>query len=228
MDKYLNVMNQTALAEFGSALEMLAACKKATKASTAFGYFQHAKDEFIHVNTFLEIMANHGKKIPSEIARIYRFNSNSLINNGYVSNNGYLIETMKLKDFIAYVYTNELLAKESFEEILDLVNPSSVESKYIKQIMNDELRHHGLAKKHFLKYYPLLQPWQLRLYKLREIIKNKGRKLYDKNLKILDKLLTPLYFSMAFIVGRIILFINLNEFKRKDKNLMEINPKSII
>ena len=40
--------------------------------------------------------------------------------------------------------------------------------------MKRELRHHGLAKKYFLKYYPRLQPWQLRAYKLRETIKNKG------------------------------------------------------
>ena len=48
---------------------------------------------------------------------------------------------MILKDFIAYVYTNELLAKESFERILSLVSSNSNDKMKIKQIMNDELRH---------------------------------------------------------------------------------------
>ena len=110
---------------------------------------------------------------------------------GYVSSKGYLYERMLVKDFIAYVYTNELLAKESFEGILKIVSSSKDDKLKLKQIMTDELRHHGLAEKHFLKYYPRLQPWQLMLYRFRETVKNKGRKFYDKNLRFLDKVLSP-------------------------------------
>ena len=36
---------------------------------------------------------------------------------------------MKIKDFIAFVYTNELLAKTSFEGILKMVGPQLMKEK---------------------------------------------------------------------------------------------------
>ena len=65
-------------------------------------------------------------------------------------------------------------------------------------------------------------------YRIRETIMNRGRRLYDKNLKFLDKLLTPLYFSLSYSAGKILLGINLNEFGRVGKNLMEVKMKSIV
>ena len=94
--------------------------------------------------------------------------------------------------------------------------------------MKDELTHHGMAKSHFLKHYPALQPWQLRLYKTREHIKNNGRKFYEKNLKLLEVLFKPIYLSISFLIGKIISLLNLNEFNRKGKNLMEISERSIL
>ena len=226
--RYLSVMQETAFAEYGSALEMLSACKSSEKENFCFGYFHHAKDEYQHTQSFLSLLANYGKSIPSEIAKQFRFTSQEIINKGYVSPKGYLIEIMKLKNFIAYVYTNELLAKESFEGILKLVKPNTKEGNLISKIMKDELRHHGLAKKHFLKYYPFLQPWQLKAFKLKETIHNKGRKLYHKNLKFLDKVLSPIYSFIAFLAAKISTLLNLNEFNRTGKNLMEISSKSII
>ena len=226
--QYLNVMLETSCAEFGSALEMLIACKLSDQESFAYGYFEHAKDEYNHTKTFLSLLSSYGQYVSSLTAREYRFNSNSLITKGYLSSKGYLIETMNLKDFIAYVYTNELLAKESFEGILNLVNPNTSEGKQIIQIMDDELRHHGLAEKHFLKYYPRLQPWQLRLYRARETVKNYSRKFYDKNLKFLDKVLRPLYYFFSYLIGKVLMLIDLTEFNRVGKNLMEIKTKSVI
>ena len=225
---YLNVMLETSCAEFGSALEMLIACKLSDQPSFAYGYFEHAKDEYNHTKTFLSLLSNYGKFVSSLTARDYRFTSNSLITKGYLSNKGYLIETMHLKDFIAYVYTNELLAKESFEGILKLVKPTTAEGRMIMQIMDDELRHHGLAEKHFLKYYPRLQPWQLRLYRTRETVKNVTRKFYDKNLKFLDKVLKPLYYLFCYLIGKILILIDLQEFNRVGSNLMDIQTKSVI
>ena len=94
--------------------------------------------------------------------------------------------------------------------------------------MVDELRHHGMAKKFFLNHYPALQPWQLMIYRTKETIHNKGRKIYDANLKFLDRLLTPLYRAMAYLAGNIAMKLNLNEFKRKGKNLMNISSGSIL
>ena len=224
----LPVFYETAHAELASALEMLAACKATDSSKQAFGYFMHAKDEYSHARSFFEMLSKRGKKASIEIARDFRFTPSSLITKGYISRQGFLIDTMKLKDFIAFVYTNELLAKSSFEKILFLVGTDTEEGKRILSIMTDELRHHGMAKKFFLNHYPALQPWQLMIYRTKETIHNKGRKIYDANLKFLDRLLTPIYRAMAYFVGIIASKLNLNEFKRKGKNLMNISSNSIL
>ena len=224
----LPVFSETAYAELASALEMLAACKRTNTPNQAFGYFMHAKDEYNHAKCFFKMLSQRGKKASIETAREFRFTPPSLITKGYISNKGFLIDTMKLKDFIAFVYTNELLAKSSFENILELVGPNSEEGERISSIMGDELRHHGMAKKYFLNYYPALQPWQLMIYRTRETIHNKGRKIYDANLKFLDRLLTPLYRGIAYFAGSIARKLNLKEFTREGKNLMNISTHSIL
>ena len=224
----LNVLYETAHAEFGSALEMLAACKKCDSPSTAFGYFHHAKDEYNHASTFFSILRPKAKNVVVNKARELRFQPYSVITKGYVSPKGFLIEFMHLKDFIAFVYTNELLANSSFQKMLTLLGKKTEDGEKISKIMEDELTHHGMAKKHFLKYYPALQPWQLRLYKTREHIKNNGRKFYDKNLKLLEILFKPVYLSFSYLIGKIISLLNLNEFNREGKNLMDVSQKSIL
>ena len=94
--------------------------------------------------------------------------------------------------------------------------------------MSDELRHHGMAKKYFLNHYPALQPWQLMIYRTKETLSNKGRKIYDANLKFLDRVLTPLYNVMAYLAGVLASKLNLDEFQREGKNLMNISSKSIL
>ena len=224
----LPVFYETAHAELASALEMLAACKVTDSPKQAFGYFMHAKDEYNHAKSFFEMLSKRGKKASIEIARDFRFTPPSLISKGYISKQGFLIDTMKLKDFIAFVYTNELLAKSSFENILILVGHNTDEGRRISSIMADELRHHGMAKRFFLNHFPALQPWQLMIYRTKETIHNKGRKIYDANLKFLDRLLTPLYRSMAYLAGTMARKLDLNEFKRKGKNLMNISSNSIL
>ena len=227
-EKVLNILYETAHAEYGSALEMLAACKKCEIPSTTFGYFHHAKDEYNHTNTFFSILSKKTNTVDINYARKLRFSPYSVISKGYVSDKGFLIDTMHLKDFIAFVYTNELLAESSFKKILQLLGPKTEDGEKIARIMQDELMHHGMAKKHFLKYYPALQPWQLRLYKTREHIKNNGRKFYEKNIKFLEILFGPIYKALSFIIGKLIAIINLNEFNRTGKNLMDVPSRSIL
>ena len=224
----LSIFYETANAELASALEMLAACKLTDSPKQAFGYFMHAKDEFNHARSFFEMLSIRGKRASIKIARDFRFTPTLLITKGYISRKGFLIETMKFKDFIAFVYTNELLAKSSFENILILVGHSTKEGRRISSIMGDELRHHGMAKKFFLNHYPAMQPLQLMIYRAKETIFNKGRRIYDANIKFLDRLLTPLYKGMAYLAGTIAKKLNLNEFKRKGKNLMNISSNSIL
>tara|TARA_Y100000991_G_scaffold193710_1_gene161910 strand:+ start:179 stop:892 length:714 start_codon:yes stop_codon:yes gene_type:complete len=224
----LPIFYETAHAELASALEMLAACKGTNSSRQAFGYFMHAKDEYNHAKCFFKMLSERCTEASIKTAREFRFSAPSLITKGYISQKGFLIETMKLKDFIAFVYTNELLAKGSFENILNLVGPNTDEGKNISSIMLDELRHHGMAKKYFLNHYPALQPWQLMIYRTRETLNNKGRKIYDANLKFLDRLVTPLYKSIAYFAGSMAKKLNLTKYKREGKNLMDISSHSIL
>ena len=130
-DLKLPVFYETAHAELASALEMLAACKRTDTPNQAFGYFMHAKDEYNHARFFFKMLSQRGKKVSIETAREYRFTPPSLITKGYISNRGFLIDTKTLKDFIAFVYTNELLAKSSFENILALVGSRTEELSLI-------------------------------------------------------------------------------------------------
>ena len=98
----LLVFYETAHAELASALEMLAACKGTDSPKQAFGYFMHAKDEYNHAKCFFKMLSTRGKKSSVEIARKFRFVAPSLIKKGYISNKGFLIENMHLKDFIAF------------------------------------------------------------------------------------------------------------------------------
>ncbi len=224
----LEILHETIYAEHGSALEMLAACKQTKSTSLAYGYFEHAKDEYNHTKTFKEILSNKSYNCYVDIVRKFRITPIGLITKGYVSRKGYLIETMNLKDFIAYVYTNELLAETSFAKIKKLLGPNNKDSNRISNIMDDELRHHGMAKEYFLKYYPELQPWQLLYYKTKETIKNKTRKLYHKNIIFLEKIFFPLYSLLTLISSRLLIILNLTEYKRTDCNLMDINARSIL
>ena len=86
-ENHIRVMHETAYAEYGSALEMLSACKLSKKETFCFGYFHHAKDEYQHTQSFLSLLARFGKNIPAEIAKQFRFTSQEVINKGYVSAN---------------------------------------------------------------------------------------------------------------------------------------------
>ena len=100
--------------------------------------------------------------------------------------------------------------------------------KIIRSIMEDELMHHGMAKKYFLKHFPFLQPYQLELYKYREFIKNRVRKIHFKNSIFLGKLFTPIYIFLSIIITAPLKLLNINQFNRKGKNLMLINSKSLL
>ena len=226
-ENIIEILHETLHAEHGSALEMLATSKNASRSSLVNGYFHHAKDEYNHSKAFQSLLSKRASLVPPDIARKYRFSSLGLIKKGYVSKEGFLIETMKLKDFIAYVYTNELLAKDSFSKILKFFELNSEDYIKVSNIMTDELRHHGMAKEYFLKYYPTLQPWQLKCYKIREIIKNKTRIIYYKNIKFLDKIFNPIYILLSIFAALLLRHLNVKYFHRKNKNLMEISYRSM-
>ena len=108
----LSVFYETAHAELASALEMLAACKGTDSPKQALGYFMHSKDEYYHARSFFKMLSVRGKRASTKTARNFRFTAPSLITKGYISNKGFLIDTMKLKDFNLN-YTYQLILKKS-------------------------------------------------------------------------------------------------------------------
>ena len=226
---FLTVLSETGCAEFGSALEMLAACKQSETPGLAAGYFSHARDEYNHASIFFSLLKSRAQKSDTKISRNYRFKPDLVLRKGYVSPNGYLVETMSKKDFVAFVYANELLAKSSFSKILAHIEATVPEDAHcIRKIMDEELRHHGMAKSYFLKTYPRMQPLQLSLYKIREDIKNRSRKFYNVNLRLLDNIFNPIYSAASFMLTPMIKYINLSHYRRTGSNLMDLSPSSII
>ena len=105
LQKQLPVFYETAHAELASALEMLASCKETETPKQAFGYYMHAKDEYNHAQCYFKMLSQRAKKASIKTAREFRFTPPSLITKGYISNNGFLIENMKLKNFIEIYLT---------------------------------------------------------------------------------------------------------------------------
>ena len=95
----------------------------------------------------------------------------NVVQKGYVDKDGFLVEKLKNKAFVEFVFSNEYLAKEAFQALSKRVKDS--ESKNILQnimdeedghaessvetldeIMIDEDKHWGLAKKYHEKAFP--------------------------------------------------------------------------
>lgn len=225
-ERQLTAFCETAYAEFGSALEMVAAAKSTNSPNLCYGYFMHAKDEYNHAAIFLDILSRRAKAFCHQSVHQFRFSPAALYRKGYISNNGFLVETLNHKKFVSFVYTNELLAKKSFDNLLNIVGgPSSEDGSLISQIMQDELRHHGHAKEHFLARY---SQNELSVCQLRDTLANKFRKLYDVNLKILDRVFQPIYSLVASFAILILLAIKLSDYQRNNKNLLEINSSSVL
>jgi len=226
LHRELSAFCETAYAEFGSALEMVAAAKSTQSPKLCYGYFMHAKDEYNHAAIFLDILARRSKPFLGHNIQQYRFSPGGLYRKGYISPHGFLIESLPHKNFVSFVYTNELLAKKSFENLLKLVGgPESVDGLLISQIMQDELRHHGHAKEHFLSHYSRKE---LSVCQFRDTLANKFRRLYDANLKILDRIFAPLYSLIASGAVFILIAIKLTDYQRNNKNLFDISPSSVL
>ena len=111
----LGTLVEFAYAEYGSALEMLTAAKKATSPKLKLGYIRHALDEYRHTGLLFQVLSNQVKNGVGEFKREYKFSPQNVILKGYVDKEGFLVEKFPLKKFVEFVYSNEYLAKESFD-----------------------------------------------------------------------------------------------------------------
>ena len=93
----LATLVEFAYAEYGSALEMLAAAKKAKSSKLKLGYIRHALDEYCHTALIFKVLSNQIKKGVGEFKREYKFSPQNVITKGYVDKEGFLVEKLSLK-----------------------------------------------------------------------------------------------------------------------------------
>ena len=167
----LGTLVEFAYAEYGSALEMLTAAKKATSPKLKLGYIRHALDEYRHTGLLFQVLSNQVKNGVGEFKREYKFSPQNVILKGYVDKEGFLVEKFPLKKFVEFVYSNEYLAKESFDYLSkrikdtksvdtlknimdDELNHADDSEATLDAIQKDELVHHGMAKKFYESKFP--------------------------------------------------------------------------
>ena len=236
----LGTLVEFAYAEYGSALEMLAAAKRAKSPKLKIGYIKHALDEYRHTALIFKVLSNQVERGVGKFKREYKFSPQNVVTKGYVDKEGFLVEKLSLKKFVEFVYSNEFLAKESFDylskrvedaESLNTLNTimkdelshadDSIDT--LENIMKDELVHHGMAKKFYESKFPNAK---LQIAFKRERIKNKLRLFYYKNLKFLNKIFDPILNFLIFCFGKIVNFISVPDTNKK--NLMLSNSKSVV
>jgi len=236
----LGTLVEFAYAEYGSALEMLAAAKKAKSPKLKLGYIRHASDEYRHTALIFKILSNQIKKGVGKFKREYKFSPQNVILKGYVDKEGFLVEKFPLKKFVEFVYSNEYLAKESFDYLAkrigdaeslktlknimkDELNHADDSEATLEAIQKDELVHHGMAKKFYESKFPNAK---LQIAFKREKIKNRFRMFYYKNLRFLNKVFDPILNFIINIFGKVVNLISLPD---KDKrNLMSSNSNSVV
>ncbi len=229
-----------AYAEYGSALEMLAAAKKADSPRLKVGYINHALDEYRHSKLIFDVLNNEVKRNKDYFNKEFRFTPQNVVLKGYVDKKNFLVEKLKLKNFVEFVYANEFLAKDSFDNLIKRIeNTDSL--KILKQIskeeeshadysietlhtiMAEEDRHWTFAKLFYDKKFPNSN---LNVAFKKEKMKNKLRMFYYKNVMFLNKIFDPIINFLIVIFGHIAVFLKSNSTLKK--NLMSISEKSII
>ena len=167
----LGTLVEFAYAEYGSALEMLVAAKKASSPKLKLGYIRHALDEYRHAGLLFKVLSNQVKNGIGEFKKEYKFSPQNVILKGYVDKEGFLVEKFPLKKFVEFVYSNEYLAKESFDYLSkrirdtksintlkdimdDELSHADDSETTLASIQKDELVHHGMAKKFYESKFP--------------------------------------------------------------------------
>lgn len=224
----LSTLVEFSYAEYGSALEMLCASKNIKSPNLKMGYIEHALDEYRHTILIHKVLSNQLKS-NNELTFVkdYKFLPLNVVEKGYVDKKGFLVEKLHLKKFVEFVYTNEFLAKQSFDKLklrikdnesLNVITSimddeqdhadSSIET--LDNIMADEYRHWGYAQKYYEKKYP---ESKLKRAFYREKVKNKLRLAYLKNFKILNKIFDPIIYFLVIVFGNLVRLIKIPELK---------------
>lgn len=242
-DKKSNLYNtlvEFAYAEYGSALEMLKAAKIANSPRLKVGYINHALDEYRHSKLIFDVLNNEVKRNKDFFKKEFRFSPQNVVLKGYVDKRSFLVEKLKQKNFVEFVYTNEFLAKDSFDSLIKRIknkeslkilkqiseeeeNHADYSVETLNNIMKEEDRHWTFAKLFYDKKFPNSN---LQSAFRKEKLKNKFRTFYYKNVMFLNKIFDPIINVLILIFGSITILLKPNS--SSNKNLMTISDKSVI
>ncbi len=235
----LKTLVEFGYAEYGSALEMLEASKRTESEKSKIGYINHALDEYRHAAAIFKVLSIQIDNGVGEFEKSYMFAPQHVVSKGYVDKSSFLVEKLTTQKFIEFVYANEFLAKESFDalcerikdtESLNMINEIMEEEEThasdsidtLNEIMKDEGRHWGYAKKAHNKLYPKVN---LEIAFKRELVKNRMRSFYFKNVKILGYLFNPIINLIILLFGGIVNFLSIDKQGLKN-NLMSTDNKT--
>ena len=235
-----NTLVEFAYAEYGSALEMLKAAKTANSPKLKVGYINHALDEYRHSKLIFDVLNNEVKRNKDFFKKEFRFSPQNVVLKGYLDKRNFLVEKLKQKNFVEFVYTNEFLAKDSFDSLIKRIknkeslkilkqiskeeeNHADYSVKTLNNIMKEEDRHWTFAKLFYDKKFPNSN---LQSAFKKEKLKNKFRTFYYKNVMFLNKIFDPIINGLILIFGSITILLKPNS--SSNKNLMAISDKSII
>ena len=129
-------------------LKCLQLQKKAKSPKLKIGYINHSIDEYRHSALIFKILDNEIKKDNGYFKKEFKFTPQNVVLKGYVDKSGFLIEKLSLKKFVEFIYSNEFLAKQSFEILIKRIkNSESLE--ILNKIAQDEEKHaHGALEQH--------------------------------------------------------------------------------
>ena len=235
-----NTLVEFAYAEYGSALEMLKAAKTANSPRLKVGYINHALDEYRHSKLIFDVLNNEVKRNKDFFKKEFRFSPQNVVLKGYLDKRNFLVEKLKQKNFVEFVYTNEFLAKDSFDSLIKRIknkeslkilkqiskeeeNHADYSVKTLNNIMKEEDRHWTFAKLFYDKKFPNSN---LQSAFRKEKLKNKFRTFYYKNVMFLNKIFDPIINGLILIFGSITILLKPNS--SSNKNLMTISDKSVI
>ena len=197
-------------------------------------------DEYRHSKLIFDVLNNEVKRNNDFFKKEFRFSPQNVVLKGYVDKRSFLVEKLKQKNFVEFVYTNEFLAKDSFDSLIKRIknkeslkilkqisqeeeNHADYSVETLNNIMKEEDRHWTFAKLFYDKKFPNSN---LQSAFRKEKLKNKFRTFYYKNVMFLNKIFDPIINGLILIFGSITILLKPNS--SSNKNLMTISEKSVI
>ena len=109
----LGTLVEFAYAEYGSALEMLAAAKRAKSPKLKIGYIKHASDEYRHTDLIFKVLSNQIERGVGKFKREYKFSPQNVVTKGYLDKDGFLTteyDPKRIQYLLAYLLFRERLS----------------------------------------------------------------------------------------------------------------------